>query len=100
MRQKFTMNAEFLLPENFSGGFKEALQLYYDYCMQKWDNNIKYPATLPEELCFDWTVQKGGVAYTSFAIESFRTLDIEDIIDAEEEEQERWENDLCSESSQ
>jgi hypothetical protein len=99
MRQKLKIHGEFLLPEGFSGGFREAFQLYYDYYMKKDDNSVKYPATLPEEFCFQWTVERGGLAYTTFSIESYKLLDIEESIEIDDASDEEWENDLCLDSN-
>lgn len=101
MRQKFSLNAEFLLPENFSGGFLEALELYTEHCKKTWDNQPRLPSNLPDSFCFPFVVENGGAAYTTFGIESWRFEDLTEPWEAEsaleeQEQEELW----LTESSQ
>lgn len=100
MRQRLKINAEFLLPEGFTGGYPEALELYTQYIKESWDNQLRYPVTMPDSFCFPYTVNRGGRAYTTFSIESFRYEELGDDIEADEEKQEELENELCLDSDQ
>jgi hypothetical protein len=100
MRQKFCVRGEFLLPEGFSGGFIEAMQLYVEHCKETWDNQPRLPSTLPDEFCFPYLVSKGGESYTTFAIESFRYESLDESLEIESEREEEEIESICTESSQ
>lgn len=88
MRQKFTVRGEFLLPEDFSGGFREALALYVAHCQENWQSQPKMPSMLPESECFPFLVENGKDAYSTFAIETFRFDSLEDPFDIEAAQEE------------
>lgn len=94
MKQKFIIRGEFLLPDNFSGGFLDALDLYAKHCRETWDNQPRFPSSLPDEFCFPFAVRNGGQSYTSFSIESFKFNDLEEPLELDEELQEEMEQEL------
>lgn len=96
MRQKFTIRGEFLLPENFNGGFIHALELYVKHCKETWDNQPRLPSMLPDELCFPYLVDKGGESYSTFAIESYKFDNLDDSMEYSESLQEDLEENLCT----
>jgi len=96
MSQKFTVRGEFLLPDNFRGGFLEALDLYTAHCRETWDNQPRLPSTLPDELCFEFLIDQGGKSHSTFAIETFNFEDFNEPMELEEVLQEDLEEKLCT----
>lgn len=100
MRKKFKLNAEFLLPEDFQGNFLDALVLYTDYMKNSHNHTIKYPAHLPDNSHFPYTLEKGGKAFSTFSIRSFAFEELGDDIELDQDDQESLEEKLCSELDQ
>lgn len=76
-RKILDFKAQFLLPEDFSGNFLDALRLYMIYCEENWHNsNVKIPSNLPDEYCFPFMVENGKMAHTTFSIEPFSYGDL------------------------
>ena len=90
MKSKFSLHAEYLLPDGFEGGFDEAFELFVKHCRKEWKKQAKIPSHLPEKHCFEYVLDQGGTLYTSYAIElfPFSNFTEEDEYEATLEEQE------------
>lgn len=71
MKKKFKLNAEFLLPQDFNGGFNEAFELFVEHCKKEWDKQ-DIPSNIPENKCFEYILDRTeGKLYTTYSIELF-----------------------------
>jgi hypothetical protein len=91
--KKFSMTVEFLLPDDFTGGFTEALAEYVKHSKKK-SKSVKLPSNLPDYWCFPYILDKGGKAYTTYSIEDFAYDNIDGALeeDLERDEAEQLES--------
>jgi len=84
----FNFHAQFVLPEDFQGGYKDALRKLLEY-VDSCDNNeakLAMPVWVEDAEAFPWTVENGGRLYATFSIEDSAYSDLlEALEDAETE---------------